>query len=82
MVEVCLIGFIFLSAYVFYTCWKGETRVNEPVLYLFNILSGLVGGIFAFAFGLPSPSSSEGQDKVAQKVHNLSNMMTSGTGTK
>lgn len=77
MVVVCLIGFICLSTYVFYACWHGKTIVDKPIFYLFNTLSGLVGGIFALAFGLPSPSSSEGLDRTAKKIHSLSNMMTS-----
>jgi uncharacterized membrane protein YsdA (DUF1294 family) len=68
MVEVCLIGFILSFCLCFlYMLERRNNRVNEPVLYLFNILSGLVGGIFAFAFGLPSPSSSEGLDRSCPK---------------
>jgi hypothetical protein len=75
MVMISLLGFITLSGYVFYACIGENGNLNEPILYVYNILNGLVGGIFALSFGLPAPPSHQRQDALGQKLHNLSTMV-------
>ena len=75
MVLFSLLGFLGLSSYVFYACIKNSATIEGPIIYMYNILNGLVGGIFALAFGLPAPSSPQGQDRMDQKIHSLSDML-------
>lgn len=76
MVVFSLVGFLGLSGYILYTCFMKIEIVGEQITYIYNILNGLVGGIFALAFGLPSPPLPQGQNKLEQKIHNLSGMMS------
>ncbi len=78
IVIIALLGFVAISVYVFYHCYVGKT-ITANVNYLFNILNGLVGGIFALAFGLPKPTQQENSNALDQKLQNLGGMMTNET---
>ncbi|MBK6566863.1 MAG: hypothetical protein IPN49_15085 [Saprospiraceae bacterium] len=76
MVLFSLLGFLGISVYVFYFCIKNESDIKGPVIYVYNILNGLVGGIFALAFGLPAPTEKKSPDRMVNKIHSLSGMMS------
>jgi len=76
IVIAALLGFIALTGYVFYCCFQDQEISNAPLILVYNMLNGLVGGVFALAFGLPAPPSLQNKGRLNQKLHNLNSMMT------
>lgn len=86
LANIALLGYLLCSAYVFYMAIKVgydktvlpinyQDEINEVLMYFNNALTGMVGGIVASGFGVPTAVDSNHRKTV--KLTQLGNMISS-----
>jgi hypothetical protein len=69
LVVLVLVGFLVISGYSFWLTLtvKGNVQLSEPLSYLANALTALVGGIVTYGFGLSPKPTSERDDTILRR---------------
>lgn len=78
LVVAVLLGFAAISFYAFWLTMttQGKVELGDQLLYIANVLTGLVGGIVAFGFGMsPKPTGSLGDTVLKRSAKGLGELM-------
>jgi hypothetical protein len=81
LVLLVLVGFLVISGYSFWQTLtvKGEVSLGQPLLYLANILAGLVGGIVTYGFGMsPKPTGATDDTVLKRSARGLGALIATG----
>lgn len=81
LVALVLVGFLVISGYSFWLTLtvKGNVHLSEPLSYLANALTGLVGGIVTYGFGLsPKPTGVPGDTALKRSAGGLGALIVTG----